>query len=145
MARRDYRDIIGGVLICALGAFVALYAQRYSVGSLRQMGPGYFPTAVGLLMVFLGLLIAIPGFLREGAPIKVEGRSLLFVVTSLVFFSLTLQRLGLIFATGGTVLLASLATAQISWGTRLALMFAITLIAYVVFILGLRMILPIWP
>ena len=43
MTRRDHHDLIGGVLMTAIGVFIALYAQRYDFGSAARMGPGYWP------------------------------------------------------------------------------------------------------
>ena len=31
---------------------------RYPIGTLRQMGPGYFPLALGVLLIILGIMIA---------------------------------------------------------------------------------------
>ena len=47
MTKRDNTDIIGGAILCVLGAFIALYAQRYQMGTLFRMGPGYFPVVLG--------------------------------------------------------------------------------------------------
>lgn len=145
MVNRSYGDIIGGVLIAAFGLFVMLYSERYAMGTLQRMGPGYFPRALGMLLIGLGLIIAVPGFFRAGAMPRFKIRPFLCILGSLVFFSLTLREFGLVIATAGTVLVASLATSQLTWLTRAGLMVAITLLTYVVFILGLRMILPVWP
>lgn len=145
MLNRAYGDIIGGLLITAFGVFVLFYSERYAMGTLQRMGPGYFPRALGFLMVGLGVIIAAPAFARAGPIPRFRLRSFLSILASLVFFALTLRSLGLVVATSGTVLIASLATNQLTWVTRGVLMVAITAITYVVFILGLRMILPIWP
>jgi hypothetical protein len=35
--------------------------QVHSIGTLRHMGPGFFPLMLGALLVFLGVLIALNG------------------------------------------------------------------------------------
>jgi hypothetical protein len=145
MVNRSYGDIVGGMLICALGAFVMTYSERYGMGTLTRMGPGYFPRALGMALVALGVLIAVPGFFRP-APMPVfRLRSFACVLGSLVFFALTLREIGLLGATAGTVLIASLATSQLTWTARAALIVIIPAITWAVFILGLRMMLPVWP
>ena len=53
------KDYFGGALIAAIGLSTVYAATGYHIGSLSQMGPGYFPAAVGVLMVITGLLIAL--------------------------------------------------------------------------------------
>ena len=53
------KDYFGGALIVAIGLSTVYAATGYHIGSLSQMGPGYFPAAVGVLMVITGLLIAL--------------------------------------------------------------------------------------
>lgn len=42
--------------------FIGLVAisegQRYGIGTLTRMGPGFFPVALGAVLIFLGILIA---------------------------------------------------------------------------------------
>lgn len=41
-----------------LGLIAAHDGVNHDIGTLRQMGPGYFPIALGVLLIFLGILIA---------------------------------------------------------------------------------------
>jgi len=145
MVKRNYGDIIGGALISAFGLFVAIYSTRYGMGTLQQMGPGYFPRALGYLLIFLGVMVAVPGFYRTGAMPRFQLRSFVCIIASLIFFALTLRTLGLVVATSGTVIIASYASSQLTLLARGLLSVAVTAITYVVFISGLQMILPIWP
>jgi hypothetical protein len=52
------RDYYAGALMVLLGLIAAHDGTRYPIGTLRQMGPGYFPLALGVLLVLLGLMIA---------------------------------------------------------------------------------------
>jgi putative tricarboxylic transport membrane protein len=52
------RDYYAGALMVLLGLIAAHDGTHYPVGTLRQMGPGYFPIALGVLLIFLGILIA---------------------------------------------------------------------------------------
>ncbi len=40
MRQKDSIDIIGGLLLVAVGLFAVIYAQQYSFGTLNRMGPG---------------------------------------------------------------------------------------------------------
>ena len=52
------RDYYGGALMILLGLITAHQGTNYPIGTLNQMGPGYFPIALGIILVFLGILIA---------------------------------------------------------------------------------------
>ncbi|MDW8335597.1 MAG: tripartite tricarboxylate transporter TctB family protein [Tepidimonas sp.] len=143
---RDGRDIVGGVLMAAIGAAAALYAQaEYELGELRNMGPGFFPVVLGWVLAVLGLLIAVPALLRQGEAITVAWRAAACVVGSLVVFGLLLKPAGMVLATVAAVLVASLADDRFTWRTRLITAAAIAALAWLIFIAGLGMVLPTWP
>lgn len=145
MKSKDMQDLVGGVAVTALGLFAAIYAQRYEFGDLNRMGPGYFPVALGVVLTVLGLLIAIPAFLRNGEKIHVEWKTFLLVLSSIVVFALTLKVVGLILATVLAVIVSSLADHETRWKGRIILAIGVAAITYLVFGFGLGMVLPAWP
>ena len=52
------RDFYAGGLVILFGLVMALKGPSYRLGTLMHMGPGFLPTALGIILVFLGLLIA---------------------------------------------------------------------------------------
>ena len=52
------RDFYAGGLMILLGAAIALKGTAYRAGTLMHMGPGFLPTALGVLLVLLGIAIA---------------------------------------------------------------------------------------
>jgi heme A synthase len=55
------RDFYAGGLMILLGLFIALKGTTYRAGTLMHMGPGFLPTALGVLLVLLGIAIAAAG------------------------------------------------------------------------------------
>ena len=145
MNKRDSTDLIGGLFLTALGLFFVIYAQRYSMGTLNRMGPAYFPVALGSVLAFLGLLIAVPAWFRAGVGPEVSWKTLIIVIGSVVLFGATLQTMGLIFACMTTLLVGSLADNDITWRERAILMVTVPPIIYFIFIFGLGMTVPVWP
>jgi hypothetical protein len=146
MRHRDTQDLVGGLALTALGLFAAYYAhEHYEIGNLRRMGPGFFPVSLGLTLAVLGVLVAVPAWFRQGPAIKPAWKTLGLVTLSLVVFSFTLKTLGLIFATALAVLLSSMADQGIGWKNRVLLCFGVAAVCYLIFIMGLGMLLPIWP
>lgn len=58
---RVNKDRQGGGLILLLGLIVTHEGISYKVGTLSSMGPGFFPTALGVILVITGTLIALLG------------------------------------------------------------------------------------
>ena len=52
------RDYYGGALMVLLGLGAILVGRNYQVGSLTQMGSGFFPVALGAILLLLGVAIA---------------------------------------------------------------------------------------
>jgi uncharacterized membrane protein YgdD (TMEM256/DUF423 family) len=110
------RDILGGVVVVAIGVGFLLQGRELETGTAARMGPGYFPTVLSCLMIALGAALALlalrkPG--EEGWLGRVPWAGILLVVGAVVFFGLTLRGLGL----APSVLAVVLATA---WASRYA-------------------------
>ena len=144
MIKRDVRDVLGGLLMIAIGAFAVIYAQRYDMGQLRMMGPGYFPIMLGALLVILGVFIAVPALFRSGTAIQVQWKSLFWVIASIVLFAASLNLVGLVFATIMCVVASSMAS-TLPWRTKFILAGSVALLTYLIFSLGLGMLFPLWP
>lgn len=145
MNNRDMQDVLGGLGLTALGVFAAFYAQRYEFGDLNRMGPGFFPVVLGSLLAVLGLVIALPAWLRKGPAVEVKWKTFALVMISLVAFALTLKWLGLILATVLSVVLSTLADDDTRWKSRLLIAAGVAVVTYAVFGFGLKMSLPVWP
>ncbi len=62
---RGRLELVGALVLISIGVFTMWEGSQYSIGSLSRMGPGYFPVALGAIMVFLGILVALTGDDRE--------------------------------------------------------------------------------
>ncbi len=141
---RDTHDLVGGLLMMAAGLFFAIYGREYNFGTAARMGPGYFPVVLGWMLTVLGALIALPAWWRRGTPVSMEWSCLFWCVLSLVAFALTLRTLGVVLASFIAALLA-LGPARMAWRTRLVICVVVALLTTLIFPIGLRMILPLWP
>ncbi len=69
----DNKDFWAGLMLIAIGTATVLIARNYPFGTTLRMGPGYFPTVLGGVLVLFGLYLAIDG-LRRGERIAGTGR-----------------------------------------------------------------------
>jgi len=145
MSNRDLGDILGGFLMIAIGLFAMYYAQRYNFGTMRQMGPGFFPVVLGGVLTVLGALIVLPALRRPGQPLVFNLRTLVLILGAVVVFGALLRPMGLPIATMAAVLLASMAERGFPWLGRLALALVVAVGVVVIFRLGLGMNVPVWP
>lgn len=63
---RNPQDFWCGILFIALGALAIYLSRDYEMGSALQMGPGYFPTWLGGIMIAFGVVIGGLAFRIEG-------------------------------------------------------------------------------
>ena len=143
---RDWPDILGGLALAAVGATASGWAlAHYDFGTLRQMGPGFFPIILGALLAVLGLVVALPAFGRTGTGARVQIGAAGAVLAAIVIFGFGLSRFGLVISTAVSVLVATLPAPHPGWIWRVVLTLAITALTVVVFSIGLQMTMPLWP
>ncbi|MFD1796355.1 tripartite tricarboxylate transporter TctB family protein [Paracoccus aurantiacus] len=144
--QRDWADIWGGAVLALVGAGVALHAGlRLDFGTLRAMGPGFFPVTLGVLLLLMGAGIALPALKRGAEPVIFRWLDAGAVIAAILIFGLGMGRLGVALACFLAVIVASVPAPHGGWLWRVLLAVAVTLLVWVVFILGLRMGLPVWP
>ncbi|MDE2515298.1 MAG: tripartite tricarboxylate transporter TctB family protein [Rhodospirillales bacterium] len=142
------RERIGGALMIALGLTVTAIAARYRLGTLAVMGPGFFPAALGVILVFCGGLVAIfPGASTTSMPpIVTEGggvdpRGWLAILAGIVAFIVVGRYGGLMPASFAVVAIAALGDRSNSWRDAVLLGLVMTTVSVGVFwwMLGLQM------
>ena len=91
------KDFWSGAMLIAIGVGAIAIARGYPFGTALRMGPGYFPSLLGGLLILGGLYVMVKG-LRSGEMI--EGgwslRALIIVPLSLVLFGFLMERAGFI-------------------------------------------------
>lgn len=124
------RDWCSALLLLAIGAAVAWGASAYPLGTLRRIGPGFFPFALGLLLALLGGLVLLERAPAEPVePVEPFDRRAFALITASILAFLALGRLaGLVPASFALVLLAALADRRTA--PRTALLLAAGLAAF---------------
>jgi uncharacterized membrane protein len=144
--KTDIRDLIAGITIAGIGLFVALYSSsQYAIGSAARMGPGYFPTLLGWIMAFIGLVITLLSFrqvVHALSPPPFTPRAFLAVIAAVALFAFLILRIGLIPSTIVIVVVTASGGNSFQLSRAIVLAVALSLIAWLIFSLGLRMTLP---
>ncbi len=137
-ALRASQDLWAGVLLIATGAAAALAARGYPFGTVRRMGPGYFPTVLGCLLVLFGVYFVVRGY-RRGEPLRGGWplRALVLLPLALTLFGVLMPRAGFIPALAVLVLGSASAGREFKLVEVLLLTAFLTLVAVAVFVWGL--------
>ncbi|MDR3522163.1 MAG: tripartite tricarboxylate transporter TctB family protein [Acidocella sp.] len=133
----NLKDILGGGLMLVIGLGTCWQAAQYELGSLQQMGPGFFPMSLGVILAVTGLLILISG-LRTAPEMprmkwQPQWRGWLCICTSLVAFVVIGNFFGLLPATFSTVLIAAFGDRKNSLAAAIILAACMTLVCLIVF------------
>jgi hypothetical protein len=143
---RNPKDFWAGVLFVAVGVAAIVIASNYPLGTAARMGPGYFPRMLGLLLVALGALLALRGTRTAGAPLsRLQWRPTVIVLGSVVLFGAIVNRAGLVLSTVLLIVLASAASREFRPRESLVAGIFLATLAVGVFVIGLQLLLPIWP
>ena len=140
------KDIYAGAIFIAIGALAFAGAQQYEIGSASQMGPGYLPAAIGIVLVVLGAIGVVNG-VRITIPDPIESRTLepfILVVLSVVAFALLIDRAGLILAMFALVLIACFRRALSHPLEVLLTYIGLTAFSVALFSYGLNMQIALW-
>ncbi len=150
MKIKNAKDFWSGVMFIAFGLFFAGFARNYDMGTAARMGPAYFPTVLGLLLMALGAFVAFKGMRTEpedghGQVDKFHFKPLGFVLGAVVAFGLLLRPAGLIVALLALIIVSSLGSGEFKLKEILPLAIGLCLLVLAVFIWGLGLTIPVLP
>jgi putative tricarboxylic transport membrane protein len=140
---RDNKGVWSGLMFIGVGVATLTVAVEYRLGSALRMGPGYFPSVLGGVLIVLGILVLAKG-LKSPEPIegKWSLRALILLPLSLVLFGWLMEHAG--FVPALVVLIVGSSAAGEEFNALEALMLAgvLTFGAVAVFTWGLGLPFP---
>ncbi|MGM9484664.1 tripartite tricarboxylate transporter TctB family protein [Roseateles sp. NT4] len=149
MKIKSQRDFWSGLMFLVVGVAFAWGATEYSFGTSARPGPGYFPFGLGILLALLGGLVLFKALTLEsegGDPVgAIAWRPLLVIASAIAFFGFALPRLGLACTLPVLIALSALAGDEFRWRDVLISSVVLTVGSWALFILGLKLTIPLWP
>lgn len=110
MKIRSQEDFWTGAMFIGFGVVAIALSSDYPMGSARSMGPGYFPTYLGIVIIVLGAALAGRAFWVEGEGIGAWGwRPLLWLSAAFAAFGLLIEGAGFVLALLALIVASSLA------------------------------------
>lgn len=147
------KDFYAGGLMLLIGLGIALKGSTYRLGTLMHMGPGFMPTALGVLLVLLGIAIAATALVpaEEGSE---ESQSILpenpqwwawfCILMSPVLFILFGRYFGMAPGTFACVFIAALGDRTATWKSTIILSTVVTVFGVGLFSYFLQVPMPIF-
>lgn len=115
---KNSRDFIGGVTMIFVSLLFVWFGQDLQVGNAFQMGAGYFPMMLSLLLAIIGALMLAQSFVVAGekedsAPPNWKAYAL--ILFGPIFFGLALSGLGLAPTIFFVIIAVATASAYADW------------------------------
>jgi hypothetical protein len=103
-------DFWAGVMFVAFGILAIVVARNYPMGTALRMGPGYFPTYLGALLIVIGAVTTWLSLRVEGEGTGKWGwRPLLWLSAAFAGFGLLIESAGFILALLSLIVASSFA------------------------------------
>lgn len=141
-AIRGPKDFWAGVVFIVIGATSLVLSSDYAMGSAGSMGPAYFPTILGGMLVLLGVASVLRSLVRSGQPIgRFAIRECALVLAATIVFGLLVRSAGLAIGTILVVVISGFASVKFKLAPFLALGLGLAVFGVLVFVylLGLPM------
>ena len=136
---RTNKDLWAGLMYIGTGALGMWIARDYPFGSALRMGPGYFPTVLGGIMVAMGIYVLVLGLRKDHE--KIQGnwsiRALIVLPISMVVFGFLMEEAGFIPAMAALIPISAAAGRDFKWLEVVPLTIALTIACAAGFIFAL--------
>jgi hypothetical protein len=144
---RDKKDFNAGVMYIAIGGFFAGFATNYPMGTAVRMGPAYFPTILGALLIFLGLILFFRSFAphNEEPPTKTHWRPLLCIIGAACLFAALIGPAGMVIASATMMLVGAFGGWDFRWKEQLIGMIVMPAVCVGIFYYGLGLPFKLFP
>jgi hypothetical protein len=146
LAIKNPQDFWCGLIFVAMGILAIYLSRDYEMGSALRMGPGYFPTWLGGIMIGFGTVIGLLSLMIEGEDeedLSLAGwafRPWLVLCGALVVYALLMEaEVGFVPSIMALIIGSALAHRDVHWRETIVLSIFVTAGAVAIFSYGLEM------
>lgn len=157
MGIKSQKDFLSGLMFMVIGISYMIGSRGYAIGSASDMGPGYVPFLLSILLTGVGAFVTYFSMLGdtdpEGAMTGLAPRPMIFVLAANLIFGVFLGGLpsvgipsfGLFLAIVGLVFVVGLAIRPLRLKETVLTAAFLALCCYLLFHLALQLPVPFWP
>lgn len=141
---RSAKDFWAGLIYILFGITAIVVGRDYPMGAAFRMGPAFFPTILGGLLLVIGSISVIRSFLTVGDPVgRFAVPALMLVTGSIFLFGYLVRGLGVALALPVLVVISAYASKKFHWGPTFIMAVGLTVFCVLVFLKGLGIPLPV--
>lgn len=127
------------------GSAAVIVGRDYTLGTAVRMGPAYFPSALGVLLVVIGLIGVIRSFIIKGEPVEAFAiKPFLLILFSIFFFGWMVRGAGLAPSAFLLILVSGFSSIYFRWKPALLLATGLTLFSILIFVKALGLPIPVF-
>lgn len=142
----DWPDVLFGGFLITMAAGTVAATVKLTSGTAADMGPGYIPRAIALVLLGFGLFFAGRGLMHRHDGIeRAQTRPILGIATSVAAFALLVESAGLAVASLASILLAALASRESRFFEVILFGLCVTAGAVLLFVKVLALPVTVWP
>lgn len=143
---KDLNEVLTGTFLILVALLAFYLAWPLSSTTEVGIGPGYVPKMVAAIQLVLGVIMIVNGFVEAGDPTeRWHLRPLVLILAAVAFFAVSIERLGLVIALTGLVLIGCAANRGTRFREAIALAIGAAVFCVVVFVKALGLQIPLWP
>lgn len=140
---RNPKDFWSGAIFIAFGLAALLIAQNYRMGTALRMGPAFFPSILGGILIVIGAVGIVRAMIRPGEPIsRFALKELALVVGASLAFGFLVRGTGVAIAVIVLVMISGLASTKFKVVPFLAVAIGMAFFVALVFVKGLGLQMP---
>ena len=144
--RINLQDLLFGAFLIAAAAFTTVSTWSLRIGTAANMGPGYMPRAISILVCAFGLYFMVRGALTEGPAIEPPRlRAIFGIVAAVAAFALLATTAGLMIASVVTIVVSGLASRETRFVENVLFGGAMAAGSVLLFVKALSLPVPVWP
>jgi hypothetical protein len=142
---KSQEDFWAGLMFIGFGVAAIIISRDYPMGTAMRMGPGYFPTYLGIIMAILGSIITLTSFKVEGEKIKpFAWRGMVMLSLGFVIFGWAIDHIGFVPALFAMIFCAALAGKEFKLLEVLIMSVVLIIGCWALFIYGLELPFPLF-
>ncbi|MEI8144194.1 MAG: tripartite tricarboxylate transporter TctB family protein [Alphaproteobacteria bacterium] len=146
MGRILNSEVASGLLVVLLGLFGLIAIGNLDIGVANDMGPGYLPRLVAWALIAFGAAMTVWAIFRDNPPFpELHWRPTLAISAATAAFGFLIDQMGMVIAVVAMTVVASLASSISRPRETPILAVVLAAGAVIVFIIGLKLAIPIWP
>lgn len=128
------RNLFAGMFTLVFGALVVWQSSGFSLGTPQRMGPGFFPMALGVVLLVVGAALILQALKSDEAMPQIRLRPLIVIPAALAVFAVLIDRVGFVVSALAVVLIAGFAEKRPRLVPLTILSLVLLAITYAIFI-----------